>query len=421
MRAMRTEPARAPTEEAQAESRNPLRAPGFARWWLASLTAGVGVGIQAVTVPLFVRDRVGVDARAAAIAAALMAATLPGVVLALVGGAVADRVERRRILVRSYAVAALVSCVYVALANADVRSVWPVYPLAAVVGSAGAFTNPARSSMLPLLVSRAQLQNGVILGTTLGFVAANQLLGPSVAGLLADGFGLRVAFAAEVALLIGAAVLFGGIRTGAPTPSGRSVIADLRDGVAYVRGEPVLRGLLLLSLVPGICFIGPFAVTIALVVPDVLHASDKWIGILWGCFGGGVVAGSLLLAWKPFPRRGLAVCIANVVGGLVLVAYSQSRSLGASAAILVLWGMGASVFMNYVNALIQEHADPRMIGRVMSMYSLAFFVSMPAGHLQAGAMTSAFGPIACLLASGTFATAVGVACLIGVRSVRELE
>jgi MFS family permease len=418
---MRTEPDPALVGAPPAESRNPLDAPGFARWWIASVMAGVGVGIQAVTVPLFVRDRVAADTRAAAIAGALMAVTLPGVVLALVGGAIADRVERRRILVRSYGVAALASCVYVGLVSSDVRVVWPVYVLAAVVGSAGAFTNPARSSMLPLLVSRAQLQNGVILGTTLGFVAANQLLGPTVGGLLADGFGLRTAFAAEVVLLVAAASLFGGIRTGAPTPSGRSVVADLRAGVAYGRGEPALRGLLLLSLVPGVCFIGPFAVTIPLVVPDVLHASDKWIGILWGCFGGGVVTGSLLLAWKPLPRRGLAVCIANVVGGLVLVAYSQSRSLGASAAILVLWGMGASVFMNYVNALLQERADPRMIGRVMSMYSLAFFVSMPAGHAQAGAVTSAFGPLVCLLSSGIFATAVGVACLVGMPAMRELR
>jgi hypothetical protein len=77
--------------------------------------------------------------------------------------------------------------------------------------------------------------------------------------------------------------------------------------------------------------------------------------------------------------------------------------------------------MNYVNALIQERADPRMIGRVMSMYSLAFFVSMPAGHLQAGAVTSAFGPLVCLLSSGILATTVGVACLVGLPSMRELR
>jgi hypothetical protein len=77
----------------------------------------------------------------------------------------------------------LISLAYVALSGFDVRVIWPTYPVAVIVGSAGAFTNPARSSMLPQLVSRAQLQNGVILGTTLGFVAALELIGPSIGGI----------------------------------------------------------------------------------------------------------------------------------------------------------------------------------------------------------------------------------------------
>jgi len=412
--------ATAPQHHAPAESRNPFHAAGFARWWVASLVAGMGAGINGVALPLFLRDRVADELRAPAIAGVLVAATLPGVVLSLVGGAVADRVERRRILAITYSFALCVALVYVALAAFDVRTIWPIYPLAVLVGAAGAFTNPARSSMLPLLVTRAQLQNGVILGTTLGFVAALQLIGPTVGGLLVDFRGLVLAFAVEAALLGAAALLFAGVRTAPVTPAGGSVLDVLRAGVAYVRGEPVLRGLLLLSLVPGVFFIGPFAVTIPLMVPDVFHATDKWVGILWGCFGGGVVLGSIALTWRPLPRRGLAVCLTNLIGGSTLLAYSQSETLPVAAVTLVVWGAGASIFMNYVVALLQEHAEPRMIGRVMSMYSLAFFVAMPLGYAQAGAVTSAFGPQATLLSSGVAAAAVGLACLVGARSVREL-
>jgi MFS family permease len=401
-------------------SRNPFASPGFARWWLASLLAGTGVGIQSVTVPLFVRDRVDDELRALAIAGALVAQTVPGALLSLVGGAVADRVERRRILVRTYGVATCVSTVYVLLAGLDVRVIWPVFLLAAAVGSAGAFTNPARQSLLPLLVTRAQLQNGVIFGT-MGFIATLQFLGPTVAGVLVDLRGLAAAFALEVALLAAAAGAFSRIRSVPPAPSGRSVLRDLADGLRYVRGEPALQGLLVLATVPGVCFVGPFAVTIALVVPDVLHASDKWVGLLWGCFGAGVFTGSLALTLRPLPRRGLAVCLSNLAGGGVLVAYSASETLPLSAAILFAWGLGASVFMNYVVALFQEHTDPRMIGRVMSMYSLVFFVSMPLGYAQAGAVTRAFGPQATLLASGLAAAAIALACLALVRPVRELE
>jgi MFS family permease len=401
------------------EPRNPFAAPFFARWWLASLVAGTGVGIQSVTVPLFLRDRVEGDVRALAIAAALVAQTLPGALLALVGGTLADRIERRRILVRTYGIAAVVSTAYVALAALDVRTIWPVLPLAAVVGAASAFTNPARQSMLPALVSRAQLQNGVILGT-MGFMASLQVLGPTLGGVIADAAGLTPAFGLEVALLAIAAVAFSTIPSGVPPPSQQRGLADLAEGVRSVARNPAIRTLLLLATVPGLFFIGPFAVTIALMVPDVFHASDKWVGLLWGCFGGGVFAGSLLLIWRPLPRRGLAICASHLFGGGVLVLYGLSQTLWLSALLLVVWGLVAAVFINYAVVLLQEHTDPRMMGRVMSMYMLAFFLSSPIGYAQAGAVTSAFGPQVTLVASGVVAAAIGVASLAFARSVRAL-
>jgi MFS family permease len=384
------------------------------------MVAGTGVGIQTVTVPLFIRDRVALDERALAISAALISQTLPGALLALVGGAMADRLERRWILLRTYSIAALVSTLYVWLTSTDARSIWPVFPLAAIVGSAGAFTNPARQSMLPQLVTRAQLENAVIFGT-MGFMAALQFLGPTLAGLVVDFWGLPTAFTCEVVFLAAGARLFSRIRTDQPEPTGRNVLGDLVDGVRYVVREPAILGLLFLTTVPGAFFIGPFAVTIPLVVPDVLHAADKWIGILWGCFGAGVFLGSVLLTLRPLPRRGLAVCLANIVGGLVLVLYGSSQVLLLSMGALLLWGLGASVFINYVVALLQQHANPRMMGRVMSMYSLVFFISMPIGYAQAGLVTHQFGPQVTLVASGLVAAAIGLLCLVLVRPVRTLE
>ena len=370
--------------------------------------------------PLFIRDRVAQGQRAPAIAAALVAQTLPGALLALVGGAIADRVERRRILVRTYSVAAFVSTLYVLLSGSDVRAVWPVFPLAALVGSAGAFTNPARQSLLPSLVDRAQLQNAIIFGT-MGFMATFQFLGPSVAGLLVDSLGLTSAFALEVALLAVAAASFSGIRTALPAPSGRNVLGDLADGLRYVARQPALRGLLTLAAVPGVFFIGPFSVTLPLLVPDVFGASDKWVGLLWGCFGAGVFLGSLALTFRPLPRRGLAICLSNLGGGAVMMLYGASQRLPVAAALLVVWGLNASVFMNYVVTLLQEQAEPRMLGRVMSMYSLMFFIAMPLGYAAAGAATAAFGPPATLVANGAAAAAIGLLGVLVLRPVRALR
>ena len=401
-------------------SRNPFESSRFTRWWLATMIAGSGIGIQAVTVPLFIRDRVATDARALAIAGALMAQTIPGALLTLVGGAVADRVERRRILVRTYSVSALVSIVYVVLAGLDFQQVWPVYLLGALVGSAGAFTNPARQSMLRVLVTPEQLQNGVILGTT-GYMATFQFLGPSIGGLVADGFGLVPAFALEVVLLGLAAFAFSGIGTDVPAPSGRNVLGDLLDGVRYVRSEPAILSLLLLSTTIGLFFIGPFGVTIAILVPDVLHASDKWVGLLTGCFGGGVLVGSMLLTIVRFPRRGIAVGATTLVGGAISVAYGLSTHLWLSVVLQVISGLNAAVFANYAIALLQERADPPRVGRVMSMYSLAFFASMPIGYAQAGLVTRWFGPQVTLIESGILAAVVGLVCLLWLKPVRDLD
>jgi MFS family permease len=401
-------------------ARNPFTSSRFTRWWLATLVAGTGVGIQTVTLPLFIRGRVPTDTRALAIAAALIAQTLPGALLTLVGGAVADRVERRRILVRTYAVVALVSSAYVLLAAIDFRQVWPVYLLAAIVGSAGAFTNPARQSMLRLLVTPEQLQNGVILGTT-GYMATFQFLGPSIGGLVADAAGLIPAFALEVVLLAIAAAIFSGVGTDVPTPTGRNILGDLIDGLRYVRSEPAILSLLLLSTTIGLFFIGPFGVTVAILVPDVLHAGDKWVGLLTGCFGGGVLIGSMLLTLKRLPRRGIAVGATTLVGGILSIAYGLSTTLWISAALQFISGLNAAVFANYAVALLQERADPARLGRVMSMYSLAFFASMPIGYAQAGLITDRFGPQVTLIESGVLAALVGLVCLIWLKPVRSLD
>lgn len=407
--------------EAAAGSRNPFAVAQYRMWWLASVVAGAGVGIQAVTVPLFIRDRVDEDARALAIAAALICQTLPGALLALVGGVVADRVERRRVLVRTYLVAAAVSLAYVVLSGADVRWVWPVFLLAAVVGSAGAFTNPARQSMMPQILAQSQIQNGAIFGT-LAFMAMLQFGGPMAGGVLADFAGLTVAFGAEVAMLAGAAVLFGRIATDRPAPSGRSIGTDLAEGVRYVLRTPALLGILALGTVPGMLVMGPFAVTIVLMVQDEFGAADRWVGFLWGAFGAGIVAGSLLLSVVRVRRRGLLLAGSLVLGPALTLGYGLAPNPWVGAAFLAAAGVvGPAIFINFAVALLQETAERSMMGRVMSMYGLAFSASVPVGYLQAGVQASLWGPRPTLVSSAALCVAIGVAAVLFLRPVTRLR
>ena len=409
-----------PGEEAAAGTRNPFTSPRYRQWLTASIISAGGVGITNVTVPLFIRDRVSEDLRAIAIAAALISLTLPGALLTLVGGTFADRIERRRILVRTYSVAAMVSVAYVLLSAFDAGFIWPVFFLSAIVGACNAFGQPARQSMLPHIVSRTQLQNGVIFGM-MGFMAMLQFLGPTIGGLLADLAGLTTAFSVEVVLLFIAAFVFSRIVTEQPPPTGRSVLNDLVGGLRYVRSHTAILGLLCLGAIPGIFFIGPFAVTIPLVVPDILERSDKWVGILAGCFGAGVVIGSIILAIRPIPRRGPAILYSCVAGGAVLVVYGLSDALLLSMATLFVWGLGASVFINYAATLIQENTDPAVMGRVMSMYFLSFQLSLPIGYALSGVLVSVFGIREALIGNGVVAIVIGALCLIFLREVRAIR
>ena len=410
--------AQAGTDE---ETRNPFSMPGYRNWWAASVVAGTGVGIQAVTVPLFIRDRVSDDARPLAIAAALICQTLPAAGFALFGGVVADRVERRRILVRSFSVAAAVSLIYVALSGLEASFIWPVFILAAIVGSAGAFTNPARQSMMPQILRTAQLQNGVILGT-MAFMATLQFGGPMVGGLLADGPGLTFAFLVEVVMLAAAALLFSRIATDMPVPSGRSVRADLAEGLRYVRHSPALSGVLALGTIPGVFLMGPFAVTVVIFVQDVLHESDKYVGILWGSFGAGILIGSVLLTMIRPGRRGVMLCSSVLMGGLLMALYGFSSSLPLNMFFLFISGIfGPAIFINFATALLQENTERHMMGRVMSMYGLAFTASTPVGYAQAGIMATLYGPQATIVISASIAAVIGVLAMLFLRPVTRLR
>ena len=370
---------------------SPFTARYFTSWLIASVFAGTGIGIQHVTVPLYIRDRVDFETRALAISGALIAQSLPGAFLALFGGALADRIEKRRILVRTFGLAAAVSTGYVGLLLMDTSVVWPVYPLAALVGAAGAFTNPARQSQLPQIVSKQQLQNAVILGT-MGYMATFQFVGPSIGGLVTDAVSLTAAFGLEVILLLIAAALFFRIPTGTPEPTDRRILDDLVAGLRYVRSHKQIRELLLVGGIPGFFFMGPFGVTVPLIVPDVLQRSDRWVGFLWGAFGAGIFVGSVLLTRIRVPYRGAAVIGATISGGVMLTLYSRTDDVRLILPILFAWGLGAAVFINFVVALLQELSEERMMGRTMSMYSLVFFLSGPLGYAQAGLLTNRFGP-----------------------------
>ncbi|MCY3603881.1 MAG: MFS transporter [Chloroflexi bacterium] len=400
--------------------RNPFTNRDYRAWLTATVVTALGVGVQIAVVPLFIGERVDPDDRAAAIAGALIIQTLPGVFLTLLGGVVADRIEPRLLLFRATAVAATVAAVYVVLTAADVTIVWPVFALSAVVGAVAAFEQPARQGVLPQMVTRPQLQNGVIIGN-MGFLAAGQFGGPALGGLVGGFASLTTAFALQTGLLALGAVLFLGIGRYEPRAiERRDVRADLGEGLRYVRGSRNIIGLLVLAAMPGVFYAGPLQVNMLLIVEDVLELPPSWLGILFGAFGAGMFVSSLLMTLRPLPKRGLLLALSPVLGGPVLALFGLSEAAWLSVLLLIAIGPFAAIFMNLSLALLQEQTEQVVMGRVMGVYSLMFVISSPIGFAQTALVSSLFGPQVSTVASALAGSVIGILLLVWLP-VRKLR
>jgi predicted MFS family arabinose efflux permease len=275
--------------------------------------------------------------------------------------------------------------------------------------------------MVPQMLTRAQLQNGVILGN-IAFMALLQFGGPFLGGILTEAWGLTLAFSVEVVLLAVGAALFSRVNTDRPpVTERRSIRRDLAAGLRYVWQDKSLVGLLTVGAIPGIFIMGPFSVTVVILVEDVFKASDGYVGAIWGSFGGGILLGSVLLTLRRFRRRGPAVAACIIMGGAIFTGYGLNESLPVALVLLVVLGVvGPAIFINVVVALVQERTRPDMMGRVMSMYGLTFSATAPLGALMAGALASATGPQTTIIVGGVCTVAAGIGAVF-LRPVWRLD
>jgi MFS transporter, ENTS family, enterobactin (siderophore) exporter len=410
-----------PGSETKAADRNPFAGSAYRWWWAMTFCVSVAIGVQIVTVPTYVLDRT--DTRFF-VALAVICQTVPTALFTLVGGASADRIGQKRILRVTLAIAAGTSAVFVVLSALNLRQIWPVFIIAAVVGASAAFQNPSRQSLINRLAPGARLQNGVIWGT-LAFMGGQSFLGPAVGGFSVRAFGQTTAFAVEVALLVGAGFCASCLVIPAQSgPSGPriSIIGTIRAGLSYVRANERLWQVLTLGVVPGLCFMGVTQATFPVFARDVFGRGAEGIAMMSASMGTGTLIGSVLLAkWGPRDQRGRWLIRALPVGGTIMLLVGLAPNLPVAMALLVLWGFSAAVFINFASTLLQTYAEPAYIGRVMSIYSLCVLGAMPLGNLHAGIGLELTDPRVVMVYSGVVAAALGVFAFLTFRTVRTLD
>jgi MFS family permease len=333
----------------------------------------------------------------------------------LIGGVVADRADRRRLMFTTQTVAMVLAFVLAALVSTGVVQFWMVLVVAIGRGVALSFNQPARQSLISELVPRESLQNAIALQSAT--VNLTRVLGPTIGGILIVTVGVAGAFYVNGASFI--AVLFGLSQMRFPERKARvhgGMLTELVSGVRYVAAHPSLRTLVILALAPMI-FGQPYQTMLAVFASDVLNVGGSGLGLLMSCTGVGAMTGALFVASRKGTGRRRSLMLYGLVGyGVALLAFAASHWLVVSAACLIATGFCQQLYNALNNTLIQEDVDEQYRGRVVSTLYLNRGM-VPLGAMLAGFGTDLIGP---QLTTGAMAAILVVMAVLaaGVRRRR---
>ena len=393
-----------------------LRVPNFRRYAAANLVSLTGTWMQRIGqdwLVLQISDGSGV---ALGITSALQFGPS---LFSMVGGVLADRYAKRRLLMVTQTLMGLLALLLGVLVVTDVVALWHVFVLAGGLGLVAAVDVPIRQSFVPEMVGDGLVSNAVGLNSTI-FNGA-RLVGPALAGALiaTAGGDTAPAFFINagsflVTLLALARMRADELHPSPPVARGRG---QLREGLAYVRAHPDLRLAMAVAFVLG-TFGFNFQVTIALMATQEYGLGAAALGLLSTAVAVGSLAGALLSARRSGrPTARFLVGSVLVFGALTVVA-GLMPSYPAFAALLVPTGAAALVFSVASNTYVQLGVDPSMRGRVMALYFMCFLGGTPAGAPLVGWVGERFGPPSALVLGGVVVVAAGLVAAVWISGRR---
>lgn len=381
-----------------------LRHRAFRTYWTGMLVSLVGTWMQSTAQSYLVYELTGSALKTGVV---LFAFSLPSLLFALPGGAVADRYDRRRLLLVAQSAFMVAAAALAALTFAGLVRFEHVVAFAFWNGLVMAVDNPTRQALVPALVDREDLANAVALNSAA--FNASRVLGPALAGLVYRAAGPAWCFLANAVSYLAVIVPMWGVRVPGQAGGHREegILRQAADGVCYVRARPLLAMLLSLLAAVGTFGFGWMVVMPAFAV-RVLGGGPAENGLLFTAVGVGATLGALWVASARDLRPGRVVALA-AGSGVGLVAFSRTGHLWSSCAAMAVTGFLLIAYMSSTNAAIQSVVDDRYRGRVMSLYTLALIGSGPAGGLFAGWLADAAGVRASMAVNGALVVASAAA------------
>jgi MFS family permease len=386
--------------------------------WIGAFASSIGTWMQRVAQSWLVLTITGASS-AFYLGLDSFLGEAPILLFTLIGGVVADRRDRRQLLLMSQCIQMAAAFTLAALVYWEVVQVWHVLTLSVVTGMAQAFGGPAYQSLIPSLIDKQHLPNAIALNSIQFNLA--RVIGPLLAGAALAAFGMVACFGLNGVsfLAVIAAILSLHIRHIA-APATTRMREELRSGFSYVRREPGLIGLIVLAFAT--TFLGtPILTFLPLFAQNVFGGGVTQYTQLMAFAGAGAVTGALVVAWLgKFRHMGRTVLVLQLAFGVLVVLFALTRVLLVNE--LLLFAGGACMVMVFamLSSLVQLNAPNEMRGRVMSIYMVAFRGGMPLGSLAAGWIATLTSAPFVLTINGVLLSLVAAWFLLKSHGVREL-
>ena len=377
-----------------------LANPNYRRWYAGQGISLIGTWMQTIAQGWLVYTLSGSGTALGLVVALQM---VPVLFLAPYAGVIADRVDKRRMIIAVQAVMGVLALALGLLTVTGVVQLWEVFVLAALLGVATAFDNPTRQAFVMELVGPDHVRNAVTLNSVL--VNAARAVGPAMAGILIATVGVSICFlvnAGSYLAVIASLLLLdrSALRPSLPAPRARG---QLREGLRYVASTPALAvPLAMMAVIGALAY--EFQVVLPIIARETFGGGAEDYGFMTAAMGIGAVVGGLVVAGSG--RTGTrAVIIAGYGFGIAILLAAAAPSLPLELAALTVVGAASVTFLAVGNSTLQLAARPDMRGRVMSLWAVAFLGTTPLGGPIAGYVSETAGGRAGLLMGG-------VACIL---------
>ena len=385
-----------------------LRDPHFRLFWLGLAVSAIGTWMQIVTLSLLVLKLT--DGSAFALGSVSFAQALSFFLFALFGGSMADRIDRRRLLLFTQTSSALLAVLLGVLTWAGLIRFWLILLISFLNGTVLSFDQPARAALVADLVPRRDLMNAISLQSSVFSAAA--VIGPALAGLGVGLLGYAGNFFLNAASFSGVLIALYLIRTSAQPGQRQPASRAIRELLGTVRRDSVLPWIL--GGYGSLLFFGPSA---ALILPvyaiKILHVSPQWLGLLFSAIGLGSIIGALIVAsLGNGASKGHVYLFGILIWVVALASFALSGWLWVSLLALLLVGVGQSFSATTAITLLQTRVPGEMRGRIMSLNTLLLMGVRPLGDFPAGALMSSVGaPATVLVSAGLVGAYLAVTCL----------